>query len=71
MLEIVETWWDFIFHDLMNGSTALMVLFGWELFLLPLGVAFALATFLIWGVGAAFAAIFDLNAKEGPPPTDR
>ena len=29
-------WWDFIYNQLFDGSTLLMFLFGWELFLAPI-----------------------------------
>lgn len=38
---IIESWWNWIYQDLFGGSTVLMLLFGWELFLAPF--------FLAWG----------------------
>ena len=44
----VSWWWDTIYSGLFNGNTALMFLFGWELFLMPfplvLGVVFLIVT---------------------------
>jgi hypothetical protein len=44
----VSWWWDTIYNGLFNGNTALMFLFGWELFLMPfplvLGVVFLIVT---------------------------
>lgn len=44
----VSWWWDTIYNGLFNGNTALMFLFGWELFLMPfpllIGVVFLIVT---------------------------
>jgi hypothetical protein len=44
----VSWWWDTIYNGLFKGNTALMFLFGWELFLMPfplvLGVVFLIVT---------------------------
>lgn len=39
MLNIIGNWWNWVFYDLMGGSVFMMFLFGWEIFMLPIGIA--------------------------------
>ena len=38
MLNLIGNWWDWIFYDLMGGSVFMMFLFGWEIFMIPIGI---------------------------------
>jgi len=38
-MQWLANWWNFVFHNMMGGSTVLMFLFGWEIFLIPITVA--------------------------------
>ena len=37
ILDLISSWWHWVFQDLMGGSVLLMWLFGWEIFLMPIG----------------------------------
>lgn len=39
MLNIIGNWWNWVFYDLMGGSVFMMFLFGWEIFMIPIGIA--------------------------------
>jgi hypothetical protein len=39
MLNLIGNWWDWVFYDLMGGSVFMMFLFGWEIFMIPIGIA--------------------------------
>ena len=41
ILDLISSWWHWVFQDLMGGSVLLMWLFGWEIFLAP--IAFVVA----------------------------
>ena len=43
----ISWWWDVIYNGLFGGNTLLMFLFGWELFLAPFPIIFALIIFPI------------------------
>ena len=43
----VSWWWDVIYNKLFNGSILLMILFGWELFLMPIPLVFIMIAFPI------------------------
>jgi hypothetical protein len=36
ILDLISSWWHWVFQDLMGGSVLLMWLFGWEIFLTPI-----------------------------------
>jgi len=36
ILDLISSWWNWVFMDLMDGSVLLMWLFGWEIFLMPI-----------------------------------
>jgi hypothetical protein len=38
ILDLISSWWHWVFMDLMGGSVLLMWLFGWEIFLMPIAV---------------------------------
>jgi len=38
ILDLISSWWHWVFMDLMGGSVLLMWLFGWEIFLTPIVV---------------------------------
>ena len=33
VLDLIASWWHWVYMDLMGGSVLLMWLFGWEIFL--------------------------------------
>lgn len=33
---IIADWWHFVYSDIMGESFFLMMMFGWELFLMPI-----------------------------------
>ena len=37
ILDLISSWWHWVFVDLMGHSVVLMFLFGWEIFLAPIG----------------------------------
>jgi hypothetical protein len=39
MLNLIANWWNWVFYDLMGGSIFMMFLFGWEIFMIPIGIA--------------------------------
>jgi hypothetical protein len=39
ILDLISSWWHWVFMDLMGGSVLLMWLFGWEIFLTPIAFA--------------------------------
>jgi hypothetical protein len=39
MLNLIGNWWNWVFYDLMGGSVFMMFLFGWEIFMIPIGIA--------------------------------
>jgi len=41
ILDLIASWWHWVYMDLMGGSVLLMWLFGWEIFLTPIAVATA------------------------------
>ena len=47
MLDLIATWWNWVFLDLMGGSVLLMFLFGWEIFMIPIGIAIMVVLFLV------------------------
>ena len=47
MLDLIATWWNWVFLDLMGGSVLLMFLFGWEIFMIPIGIAIMALLFLV------------------------
>ena len=47
MLDIIATWWNWVFYDLMGGSIVLMFFFGWEIFMIPIGIAIMAVLFLV------------------------
>jgi len=38
ILDLISSWWHWVFKDLMGDSVLLMWLFGWEIFLTPIVV---------------------------------
>jgi hypothetical protein len=57
MLDLIATWWNWVFHDLMGGSILTMLLFGWELFMLPIGIAIMSAVGVCVVVVSMFSSI--------------
>jgi len=53
VLDLIASWWRWVYMDLMGGSVLLMWLFGWEIFLTPIAfvvmVVVGVATF-VWQV---------------------
>lgn len=37
----VGWWWNTVYYDFMSANIALMIFFGWELFLVPIGLSLA------------------------------
>lgn len=50
MLNLVADWWDWIYVDLLDRSTALMIFVGFELFMLPILFLLVAATALVHAV---------------------
>jgi len=38
ILDLIASWWHWVYMDIMGGSVMLMWLFGWEIFLTPIVV---------------------------------
>ena len=47
MFDLLTTWWNAVFFDLMGGNVLLMFLFGWEIFIMPIGFILAISYALI------------------------
>jgi hypothetical protein len=54
MLNLIANWWNWVYLDLMGGSILLMLLFGWELFMIPIGLAFMGIVMCLALVGSLF-----------------
>jgi hypothetical protein len=54
MLDIIANWWNWVFNDLMGGSVLLMFLFGWEIFMIPIGIAIFAIFFIVSLVASLF-----------------
>jgi hypothetical protein len=57
MLNLIGNWWDWVFYDLMGGSVFMMFLFGWEIFMIPIGIA-------IMAVVGVFSIIVSLFSSK-------
>jgi len=51
ILDLIASWWHWVFKDLLGGSVLLMWLFGWEIFLTPIAVGCAVAYAMVVAVG--------------------
>ncbi len=47
MYDLLTTWWNAVFFDLMDENVLMMFLFGWEIFIMPIGFVLALSYALI------------------------
>jgi hypothetical protein len=56
MLDLIGTWWNWVFLDLMGGNVILMFLFGWEIFMIPIGIAIMAVLFLVSIVVSLFSS---------------
>lgn len=54
MLNLIATWWNWVFYDLMGGSIFMMFLFGWEIFMIPIGIAIVSAIGVLSVIGSLF-----------------
>jgi hypothetical protein len=54
MLDIIANWWNWVFNDLMGGNIFLMFLFGWEIFMIPIGIAIFVVVFIVSLVASLF-----------------
>ena len=54
MLDIIANWWNWVFNDLMGGSVFMMFLFGWEIFMIPIGIAIFVVIFIVSLVASLF-----------------
>jgi hypothetical protein len=50
-MDILISWWDTVYYSMMGGSPLLMFLFGWEIFLAPIGFGIAI-------IGGLLSTIF-------------
>jgi uncharacterized membrane protein len=46
-VDLIQDWWDFVYVDLLDRSGLMMVLFGWELFIMPIFFACAILYFIV------------------------
>jgi hypothetical protein len=63
----ISWWWDVIWISLFGRNYILMFLFGWEIFLAPIGLAFSIIAALLGGIGTAFGSLGKiLSWRKGP-----
>jgi hypothetical protein len=63
----ISWWWDAIWISLFGRNYILMFLFGWEIFLAPLGLILPIIAALFGGIGAGFNLIGKiLFWRKGP-----
>jgi hypothetical protein len=53
MLNWIVDWWNTVFYSMMGGNWFLMFLFGWEIFMIPIGFVGAI-------IFVALSMIFNL-----------
>jgi hypothetical protein len=53
-MDLIVSWWNWIYVDLFDRNTVFMVLFGWELFLLPIGFTIGLVGLVASMIASAF-----------------
>lgn len=51
----VGWWWNTIYVDWFGRNTFMMFLFGWELFLLPIGLGLGVLNMFVQGIASVFA----------------
>jgi hypothetical protein len=56
MLDIISTWWNWVFNDLMGGSVFMMFMFGWEIFMIPIGIVIVLVFMVLAGIVSLFSS---------------
>jgi len=51
ILDLIASWWHWVYMDLMGGSVMLMWLFGWEVFLTAIVVVTVWSYAMVVAVG--------------------
>lgn len=57
-------WWDTLYNGLFGGSALLMFLFGWELFLMPFPIVFALGAGLVEAIAQLIRRLFKRSGEN-------
>ena len=60
MLNLIANWWNWVFYDLMGGNIFMMFLFGWEIFMIPIGIA------IMSVVGIVVVVVSMFSSKQNP-----
>ena len=60
MLDLIASWWNWVFYDLMGGSVFMMFMFGWEIFMIPIGIA------IMSVVGIFVVVVSMFSSKQNP-----